>query len=50
MMTQREALEVLAAHRGDHIVVTTMSAVGVWPELSDKPLDFAALINCPAEM
>ncbi len=42
-MTQREALEVLAAHRGDHLVVTTMSAVGIWPALSDTPLDFAYL-------
>lgn len=40
-MTQRQALEVLARHRGDHIVVTTMSAVAIWPELSDGPLDFA---------
>src|SRR5580704_2413611 len=39
-MTQREALEVLAAHRGGHVVVTTMSAVAVWPALSDTPLDF----------
>ena len=28
-----EALEVLAAHRGDRIVVTTMSAAGIWPQL-----------------
>ncbi len=41
MMTLREALEVLAAHRGRRIVVTTMSSVGVWPSLSDTPLDFA---------
>jgi len=40
-MSQREALEVLAQHRGDHIVVTTMTAVGIWPELSNTPLDFA---------
>jgi sulfopyruvate decarboxylase subunit beta len=41
MMDARAALEVLAAHRGDRIVVTTMSAVGIWPSLSDTPLDFA---------
>jgi sulfopyruvate decarboxylase subunit beta len=41
MMSQREALEVLAAHRGDHLVLTTMSSVGIWPNLSDTPLDFA---------
>jgi sulfopyruvate decarboxylase subunit beta len=43
MMTTREALEVLAAHRGAHAVVTTMTAVGLWPQLSDAPLDFAYL-------
>ena len=43
MMSHREALEVLAAHRGEHVVVTTMTAVGIWPELSDTPLDFAYL-------
>ena len=39
-MTQQEALEVLAGHRGDKIVITTMTAVGLWPALSDTPLDF----------
>src|SRR5207253_1354642 len=39
--THREALEVLAAHRGRHVVITTMTAVGLWPSLSDTPLDFA---------
>jgi sulfopyruvate decarboxylase subunit beta len=43
MMTAREALEVLAAHRGSRVVVTTMSAAGIWPGLSDTPLDFAYL-------
>jgi sulfopyruvate decarboxylase subunit beta len=43
MMTHREALEVLAANRGNHVVVTTMGSVGVWPSLSDTPLDFAYL-------
>jgi thiamine pyrophosphate-dependent acetolactate synthase large subunit-like protein len=49
MMSQRGALEVLAAHRGDHVVVTTMSAVGLWPELSDSPLDFAYLPSAMGE-
>ena len=40
-MTHRDALEVLAAHRGDRVVITTMTAVGAWPALSDTPLDFA---------
>jgi thiamine pyrophosphate-dependent acetolactate synthase large subunit-like protein len=40
-MTHQEALGVLARHRGDRIVVTTMTSVGVWPGFSDTPLDFA---------
>ena len=40
MMTHRDALEVLAARRGDRVVVTTMGSVAVWPQLSDSPLDF----------
>lgn len=42
-MTQLQALEVLAQKRGQRVVVTTMSAVGIWPGLSDTPLDFAYL-------
>src|SRR5258707_14456758 len=41
LMSQRQALEVLAKHRGERIVVTTMTATGIWPQLSDSPLDFA---------
>jgi thiamine pyrophosphate-dependent acetolactate synthase large subunit-like protein len=40
-MTQHQALEILAQHRGNKVVITTMTAVGLWPELSDSPLDFA---------
>lgn len=40
LMTQRQALEILARHRRDQVVLTTMSAVGIWPALSDSPLDF----------
>jgi sulfopyruvate decarboxylase subunit beta len=40
MMTQRQALEILARHRGDRVVITTMSAVAIWPEFSDSPRDF----------
>jgi sulfopyruvate decarboxylase subunit beta len=43
MMTQRQALEVVAAHRGERLVVTTMTSVALWPALSDTPLDFAYL-------
>lgn len=43
MMTHREALEVLARHRGDRVVITTMTSAGVFPTLSDTPLDFPYL-------
>src|ERR1700733_5396766 len=42
-MTQKEALEVILPQRGRRIVVTTMSAAGIWPKLSQSPLDFAYL-------
>ena len=37
----RKALEILAQNRGQRIVITTMASIGVWPELSNTPLDFA---------
>ena len=40
VMTQRQALEVVLPHRGKRIVVTTMSSAGLWPHLSNSPLDF----------
>src|SRR5262245_24844649 len=40
-MDHREALQVLAEHRGDRVVITTMASVAIWAELSDSPLDFA---------
>src|SRR4051794_782941 len=40
-MTHREALEVLAAHRGSHLVITTHGSIDLWKSLSDTPLDFA---------
>src|SRR5918911_681043 len=43
MMEPSEALEVLARHRGERVVLTTMTAVALWPQLSDTPLDFAYL-------
>jgi thiamine pyrophosphate-dependent acetolactate synthase large subunit-like protein len=39
-MTLEEALAVVAAHRGGRVVFTTMSSAGIWPKLSDTPLDF----------
>jgi thiamine pyrophosphate-dependent acetolactate synthase large subunit-like protein len=46
-MTHREALEVLAACRGQHLVLTTHGSVDLWVSLSDTPLDFAYV---PASM
>lgn len=43
MLTLKQALVPIAASRGERIVITTMSAVGVWPTLSDTPRDFAYL-------
>ena len=40
MLALVDALAPLAAHRGDRVVITTMSSVAVWPTLSDSPLDF----------
>jgi thiamine pyrophosphate-dependent acetolactate synthase large subunit-like protein len=39
-MTHTEALQVVAEHRGQRIVIPTMGSVAVWPGLSDTPLDF----------
>jgi sulfopyruvate decarboxylase subunit beta len=39
-MKHQEALEVLAAHRGERIVIATMGSIAFWPKLSDTPLDF----------
>lgn len=46
-MTHREALEVLAAYRGGHLVLTTHGSVDDWVSLSDTPLDFSYV---PASM
>jgi thiamine pyrophosphate-dependent acetolactate synthase large subunit-like protein len=46
-MPHREALEVLAACRGRHLVITTHGSVDDWVSLSDTPLDFAYV---PASM
>jgi sulfopyruvate decarboxylase subunit beta len=46
-MTHREALEVLAACRRQHLVLTTHGSVDQWASLSDTPLDLAYV---PASM
>ncbi len=40
MMTHHEVLEVLATQRRDHVVITTMGSVAIWPTLSNHPRDF----------
>lgn len=40
-MTHREALEVLAVKRGEHVVITTHGSIDLWVSLSDTPLDFS---------
>jgi len=40
-MTHQEALEILASHRGERIVISTMASIAIWSQLSDQPLDFA---------
>jgi thiamine pyrophosphate-dependent acetolactate synthase large subunit-like protein len=40
-MTQQQALEVIAQHRGERMVIATMASIGLWPWLSNQPLDFA---------
>src|SRR5581483_8413664 len=39
MMTQRQALEVVARQRRDQVVVTTMSSIAIWPEFSSSAVD-----------
>lgn len=43
LMTQRQALETIVPLRGEKIVVSTMSAGGIWPTISQSPLDFVYL-------
>ncbi len=46
-MRTSDALEVLARHRGDAVVVAAMSAAYEWARISDHPLD---LIYIPSAM
>jgi sulfopyruvate decarboxylase subunit beta len=48
-MTHRQALDVVAQHRGERIVITTMASIGIWPELSNGPLDFAYMPSAMGE-
>ena len=49
LMSQRQALEILALQRGHRIVITTMSSTGIWPEFSDTPLDFGYIPSSMGE-
>jgi thiamine pyrophosphate-dependent acetolactate synthase large subunit-like protein len=40
-MSHQQALTVLARHRGERVVITSMTSAGIWPSLSDTGLDFA---------
>src|SRR5262249_48224387 len=40
-MTHHEALSVLAACRGSHLVLATHGSIDLWKSLSDTPLDFS---------
>ncbi len=42
MLTKQEFLEPLARRRTNEVVVTSMSAVRPWGQLSNHPLDFAS--------
>jgi sulfopyruvate decarboxylase subunit beta len=46
-LSHRDALEVLSAFRGQHVVITTHGSVDDWVSLSDSALDFAFV---PASM
>lgn len=43
MLNHRGALEVVGKVRGEQIVITTMGSMGIWPDISDTPLDFTYL-------
>jgi thiamine pyrophosphate-dependent acetolactate synthase large subunit-like protein len=40
-MTHQQALAVLAQHRGERIVISTMASIGLWPQFSNGAHDFA---------
>lgn len=37
MINQRDFMEIVTQHRGDAIVVPTMTAIGAWNQVSDRP-------------
>ena len=43
MINKEECLKIIAEHRSDEIVVTTMGTVIPWGQISEHPLDFASV-------
>ena len=43
MLNKQECLKIIAKHRTDEIVITTMGSVVPWGKISDHPLDFASV-------
>ena len=39
MIKKEDALKVVARHRGDAVVITTMSTIPAWAQISSSPLD-----------
>ncbi len=49
MIRHKEALEVLSRYRREHIVITTMGSVALWPQFSDGVRDFHYLPSSMGE-
>jgi thiamine pyrophosphate-dependent acetolactate synthase large subunit-like protein len=43
MLNKEECLKIIAKHRTDEIVITTMGTVAPWGEISNHPLDYASV-------
>ena len=43
MLNKEECLKIIAKHRTDEVVITTMGSVAAWGEISNHPLDFASV-------
>jgi thiamine pyrophosphate-dependent acetolactate synthase large subunit-like protein len=43
MLNKEECLKIIAKHRTDEIVITTMGTAAPWGKISDHPLDYASV-------
>lgn len=43
MLNKEECMKIIAKHRTDEVVITTMGSVAAWGEISEHPLDFASV-------